>query len=66
MATSGSENNPVGDRVVDRSDSVLLAFHRDALLFSVLLQGSKLLPLFLNNCRTFRSTLQWLVNFLSS
>ena len=33
MATSGSDNNPVGDREVDRRDGVLLTFHRDALLF---------------------------------
>ena len=43
MATSGNDNNPVGDREVDSSESVKLAFHRDALLF---FQSSKLQPLF--------------------
>ena len=48
----GVDNNLVGEREVDNSDRVL-DFHRDALLF-FLFQSSKLLPPFLNICRTFR------------
>ena len=59
MATSGSDNNPVGDR-----DHVLLAFHGDALLFFFLFRefkastaSSQQLP------HVQESTLQRLVDF---
>ena len=39
MATYGDNIGYVSDREVDRSDSVLLAFHRDELLFFIRVQS---------------------------
>ena len=66
MATSGSDNNPLGDREVDRSDSVLLVFHRDALHFFFLSRVQSFYRFAQQLPHVKESTLQWLVDFFLS